>query len=476
MKKGYGVRLFVFLLLSGTVLFAEEAAVSDNSANAAIHQWDKNATAQSLGLEPFQMPDDIYPLYPWDHIAAWGYSYQPKETAIEMMAECNFTMPGFVYADEAELCAENGLKYIVEAELPFSRDKIPALTIEEAEEYIQKTVESTKNDPNCIGYYLIDEPGANLFPGLAKLVAAVKKYAPGKLAYINLFPSYASTIGADRESQLQTYSYEEYLERYIQEVKPQFISYDNYMVEYSEDMSLQERAAIYWRDLLMIRNIAQKYQLPWWNIVSSICILKESSAPAPARLAFQAYTSLAAGADGLGWYLYYPIEAGYSPIDKSGRKTLTWSYQQVINDQIRVLGKVLKAYDSTSVWFSDLVPVKEPVPAEEPVPVKEPVLTEKLPTNPGDVVKEIQLSWSPNGGEISDTPSVMVGQFKAKDGTHDAVMVVNLNFGRSVKVEAVPTEEGKNITAVSPIDGQTDERPSSGWWILPGHGRLFIIR
>ena len=53
-------------------------------------------------------------------------------------------------------------------------------------------------------------------PALAKAVAAVKRFAPGKLAYINLYPNYA-TIGAPNLSQLGTDSYADYLERFIAE-------------------------------------------------------------------------------------------------------------------------------------------------------------------------------------------------------------------------------------------------------------------
>ena len=419
--------------------------------------WDENATAESLGLEPLTLPADFYPLYPWDHLPA---KYQPIDVAIASMAECGFTMPGFVSANEKALCETHGLKYMTHIDV--NREKLPTLTEEEADRLIQNAVAATKNDPNLIGYYLIDEPGAGLFPGLAKLVAAIKKHAPGKLAYINLFPSYATTIGSDRESQLQTHSFTEYLERFVQEVKPQVISYDNYMVEYSEDMTHLERSSIYYRDLVEVRRVAEKYGLPWWNIVSSLCIQDESSPPSPARTAFQAYTSLAAGANGLGWFLYYPLGWSYAPIDKEGRKTLTWTYQRAVNEQTRTLGAYLNNYDSTALWFS------EPAPAMPN--------GEKLPTNPGDVVASVDLAWSKMGKNLTETPQILVGQFKAKDSSHDAVMVVNLNFGRSVKADLKPVAEGKSITAISPVDGQPEEMPKNGWWILPGHGRLFLLK
>jgi hypothetical protein len=69
------------------------------------------------------------------------------------------------------------------------------------------------------------------FGALAKAVAAVRKYAPGKLATINLYPNYATIWQMNQvKSQLGTATYTEYLERFVNEVKPMVISYDNYMV------------------------------------------------------------------------------------------------------------------------------------------------------------------------------------------------------------------------------------------------------
>jgi hypothetical protein len=55
------------------------------------------------------------------------------------------------------------------------------------------------------------------------VVKALKKFAPDDEAMINLFPTYA------RDDQLGTNGYEEYIDRFINEVGTQYISFDNYM-------------------------------------------------------------------------------------------------------------------------------------------------------------------------------------------------------------------------------------------------------
>jgi hypothetical protein len=92
----------------------------------------------------------------------------------------------------------------------------------------------------------------------------VKQLAPGKLACINLYPNYASS------SQLDTKNYAEYLERYVAEVKPQFISYDNYNVQYSMDLTGRARAAKYYTNLLQVRRVAIKHGLQFGTLSARI--------------------------------------------------------------------------------------------------------------------------------------------------------------------------------------------------------------
>ncbi len=146
-----------------------------------------------------------------------------------------------------------------------------------------------------------------------------EKVRAGKLAYINLFPDYA-TLGAKDVSQLETPTYAEYLERYTAEVKPQFVSYDNYMVQYSLDLREPAKAASYYKNLLDVRRVALASAIPFWNIVSSNQVRKFTTIPSPANLAHQAYTTLAAGGRGLSWYTYYAGGYGYAPVDSAAQR------------------------------------------------------------------------------------------------------------------------------------------------------------
>lgn len=449
------------------------AAMGQDDAEAPV-TWDPNATAESLGLTPWQVPEDYFPVFPWDHLEDWMSKYQTLENAMSSMRECDFTLSGFVASREQALEAQkNGLRCIYEAHIEVFDER--KLTEEEIaakcagiDAQIKKVVEETKDLENVIGYNLVDEPGVYKFKALAAGVAAVKKYAPDKFAYINLYPGYASTIGADVDSQLGTYSYEEYLERFVQEVKPQLLSYDNYMIEYSEDMRDFSRVHVFFSDLFSVRKVAQKYNIPFFFIGSSLCILEPSSPPTAARYAAQAYMPLAAGAEGLTWFLYYPLGWRYSPIDRKGGKTLSWVYMRDMNMQARNIGSYLKRFKSTVLGMDPLYTKEEAGSLPQ------------FPAKPTNVLPNLTTSFSANGPFAdNEKPSVMVGEFAAKDGDDVAALVVNMNLASSVKVTFDKLEGYSTLKIISPVDGSeeivdADEDFEDGFWLIPGHGTLFV--
>lgn len=405
------------------------------------------ATSSEPSPEPFVHSPDLFPILPWDTIHG---DEQARSEVLESIAECNFTLAGFVAPEDLPLCEKLGLRAIMAC-----RQNWQSLSADEIDRAVKEMVDAGGDSPAVLGYYLKDEPGSPAFPALAQAVAAVKKYAPGKLAYINLFPSYA-TVGAPNKSQLGTATYTEYLERFVNEVRPQFLSYDDYMVEYSDDLKDPAKAAIYYADLLEVRRVAQKYGLPFWNIVSCTQIRKQTSIPSPANFAFQAYTTLAAGGRGVSWYKYYQGGYAYAPIDNTQKKTLTWRYLQAVNHQLQVLGPIMNRLTSTGVFFTSPPPAKD------------------LPLLPGKVVQEVHSTASPRG--FSDArPPVMVGEFRDGEG-RDCVMLVNLSLETSTNVKIDTVKSYKTKQVVSAEDGSLsplDEE--NGYWLPAGQGVLIKL-
>jgi hypothetical protein len=368
-----------------------------------------------------------------------------RKKGLQGMADCYFTMADAADPQNYSLCEKLGLSVIVSEGPHLTTNEWIKMSDEEIDNYIKAMIKKAGHSKAIIGYHICDEPSATAFPALAKAVAAVKKYAPGKLAAINLYPNYATIWQMDQiKSQLGTKSYTEYLERFVNEVKPQILSYDNYMVEMSMDQAIKEKAKSYYTNLVEVRRIAQKYHLPFVNVVSSNQIRPFTTIPSPANLAFQAYTTLAAGAGGIRWYTYHGQAYGYNPIDKEENKTLTWRYLQEVNRQLSVLGPLMKKLTSTGVYFTSPAP------------------DSTLPLLPGQWVEKVE----------TDVP-MMVGEFVSATGTK-YVMVVNLSLEKSARFDLKTKIDQEKIWTVD-VGENGRLVPAShknGIWLTAGQGIL----
>jgi len=364
---------------------------------------------------------------------------------LQGMAECNLNVADAADPQDYSLCEKLGLSVVVSEGPHLLGGDWLKLSDTEIDEYIKNMVKKAGRSKSIIGYHICDEPSALAFPALAKAVAAVKKYAPGKLATINLYPNYATIWQMDQiKSQLGTKTYTEYLEKFVNEVKPQVMSYDNYMVEMSIDLQNKEKAANYYTNLVEVRRIALKNNIPFWNVVSSNQIRPYTTIPSPANLAFQAYTSLAAGAGGIRWYTYHGQAYGYNPLDKEENKTLTWRYLQEVNRQLSILGPIIKKLTSTGVYFTS--------PAPEA----------SLPLLPGKWVEKVD----------TDVP-MMIGEFVSSKGIK-YVMVVNLSLEKSAKFDLKTKIDQEKIWTVSVGEnGKLDQAShKNGIWLTAGQGVL----
>jgi hypothetical protein len=399
----------------------------------------------SPGSDRFSSPD-FFPILPWDNINQLGQPDLDRAVGMRSIAECNFTIVGFVTPEELPACESLGLAAIVRlGSRPAMREKLRDSSDEEIDTFVKAMVDRSGGSKAVIGYYLCDEPGASLFPKLAQAVRAVKKYAPGKLAYINLFNGGASP-GAKINSKLEADGFEDYLEKYVQIVKPQFISYDNYMVEYSLDMRNPKFAAAYYRDLIVVRRVALTSHLPFWNIVSCNQIRPETTIPSPANLLFQAYTTLAAGGRGVSRYHYYQGGYAYAPIDGSKHRTLTWQYLQLVNRQLRTIGPSMNHLTSTGLFLTS------------------PPVAGSLPLLPGRLIQAVK----------ANVP-MMVGEFTSDDQV-DHVMLVNLSLEESAHCLLQTTAKRKDVQIISAEDGSSlTYNQEAGLWLVAGQGVLISL-
>jgi hypothetical protein len=389
--------------------------------------------------------DDLYPITSWEPMAVTTNSFGADRNGLASLQDCGFTIGAFIRPEHISLCEQLHMPALLADGFPEAQSKWARLSDEQIEARVRRIIGNTAANPTVVGYFLEDEPVASEFSALGKAVQAVKKLAPGKLAYINLFPDYA-IVGARDISQLEAATYGEYLQKYLATVKPQFVSYDNYQIQYSMDQAATATAASYYHNLLEVRKYAMESQVPFWNIVASSQITTQFPPPSAANLQLHAYTSLAAGAQGLSWYTYYSQGYQYSAVDTSGTRAATWPLLKMVNDQVKTLGKVLRPRKSTGVYFTAPLPY------------------DGAPGLPGRYIESIS----------ADAP-LMIGEFDGGDGSSFA-MVVNLELRHSAKLLIRPRKPGGILRQLSSMDTIEQQLPPEGaLWLTAGQGVLLHI-
>lgn len=223
------------------------------------------------------------------------------------------------------LCEKYGLKAIV------ARSRLPA--------------DKLPTGPALWGYMVRDEPSAAEFPDLTEQVAAIRRERPGKLAFINLFPNYASA-GA-----LGTETYDEHVERFAREVDVDVLCMDHYPRMRPDADGRQG----YCDNLEVMRRVAQERGIPFWNFFNTMPFGPHFD-PTEAQLRWQIYTSLAYGARGVLYFCYWTPVGGHefpkggAIITADGRPTRHYAQAQRINARLKNLGPTLMQLTSTGVY------------------------------------------------------------------------------------------------------------------------------
>lgn len=366
-------------------------------------------------------------------IMAWNTA--PADlAALKKMRECGLTVAGFAAPKTLKLCRQAGLKAIVSDPRVHHYD-FANVDEQIARRNVTSLVREVGKNPAVYGYYLRDEPGANLFPGLAKVAALVRELDPGKWAYINLFPNYASA------EQLNAATYPEYLQKFCDVCQPTTLCYDHYAL--LEDGSMR---AGYWQNLEQMRAVSRRNSLPFWNIVLGVGHLVYRE-PTAADIRFQIYSSLACGARGIAYFEYFSAPEGnyrMAAIDQFGHPTATWSYLQNVNLQVAELAPTLLQLTSDDTYHLNTVP-------------------EGCHGSSGnDLIARI------DGGDF------MAGDFTHRDGSR-YVLIVNKNLTRSAPCSPHFRTPPKNVRLVSPYSGKLTEFSGENAWLAPGQGALLKV-
>ena len=373
--------------------------------------------------------DAFFPIMAWNHAPS-----DPAE--LKRMHDCGLTVAGFATTSQLDAIHAAGMKAIVSDPRVGGYDW-KNVDADDARKKVSSLISEVNQHPAVMGYYLRDEPPADLFPGLEKVASVVRELAPGKWPYINLFPYVAEPW------QLGTKDYDEYLDKFITTCKPTTLSYDHYAL--FDDGSIGPH---YFHNLALMRAAAIKNNVPFWNIVLANSHFR-FRIPTAADFHFQVYATLAFGARGIAYFTYFAPKVGNyrgAAIDQFGNETPTWHNMQNINLQIQKLAPTLLKLRSDGVYFFGNVPTGCAGPSDT------------------------SLLTGIAGGENQ----FLAGDFTHADGSR-WVMMVNRDTKTSYPPSPQFRKPPKKIQMLSPYTGEFVPFEGEYIWVQPGGAALLRL-
>lgn len=293
-----------------------------------------------------------------DHLMTTFWCPPPAtDEALAAVAAEHYTMT-WVPESGLDGAARHGLRAMLQDGL------LSPATLDDAAKRAQldALIDRVKGHPALYAYFITDEPSATAFPGLGRLVAYLRERDPAHLAYINLFPTYASNEQLGTTGDVVT-AYREHLRQYIEVVKPGLISYDHYHFFKSGDGDQ------YFLNLGMIRQAALDAGLPFLNIIQADTIIESWRLPNAQELRWLIYTTLAYGGRGISYFTYWG-PAAYGGLYQDGKRTPLALEVARLNGEVAALSPALMQLDSLGAYHTPPLPLgAEAIPAHSPVQV-----------------------------------------------------------------------------------------------------------
>ena len=305
------------------------------------------------------------------------------------------------------------------------------------------------DSPEIIGYGLRDEPSVADFANLAERANAIRKEHPGKVPYVNLFPSYANKA-------LGVATYDEYVKQFCDLYKPEVLCMDHYPFMHPD----RDTRDAYCEDLAVMRTYALRDRIPFWNFFNTMPFGGHSD-PTEDQLRWQVYASVTYGAKGVLYFCYYTPRSNEFPkggaiIACDDRPTRHYGQAMRINAELKNLGPTLMKLTSTAVYR--VKPTDTPVKILEGAPIRD--LT-RAPHDPAH--------------------DMLVGAFRHADGRR-AVMLMNYRHAftawptvefatDSAKVVEVSKQTGKEV----PVIDDSPDMEGLQLSLDAGEGRLFLL-
>jgi hypothetical protein len=376
-------------------------------------------------------------------VMAWGSSPSDADQ-LRGMRDAGLNISGFCRAQDLEKVQEAGLTCFVRDPYLQRFDPLRPPGDSEIRSAVSELSKQVTNSSAALGFYLKDEPNAQMMPGLGKLAGFLHEAMPDKWPYVNLFPYRVApeTLG--------TSDYDSYVRTLVKTVGQPFLSYDNYSLVNGEMLDY------FYTNLEIVRRLSIETATPFWN-----CILANAHfnymEPSDATFNLQVYATMAYGGRGIQYFTYFAPEIGnyrLAAVDQFGNRTATWEILRRIDNQIHALAPTLVRLHSTGVYHYPDVP-------EQGKPLAESKLIESVETTQRYV-------RPPVGGRF------LVGEFEDREG-RPYFLLVNKDLKNSFQFKLRLRQEGRKLMRVSPYSGEEQPFAREMDWLAPGAGILFRV-
>ena len=312
---------------------------------------------------------------------------------------------------------------------------------EEKMKELDTVIDRVKDNPALGAYYIVDEPGPEAFPEIAKLITRIKGRDSKHLCFVNLLPIYGVPIKVGQDP---ARTYIKYVRDYIKTVHPELLSYDYYNF-YRKGTGIPYDGNVYFVHLELIRQAAQKANIPFMNIIQASNFERDWRFPVAEELRWQVYTTLAYGGRGISYFLYWGPEK-YRGLYRDGKPTNLVEAVSRLNLEMEKLGPVLMSKNSLGVYHTGDLPFGA-VPLRTDSPVR-----------------------------ILSPRQLVLGLFGSEE-TVDSFMIVNRDYSKPAIVEFAVQGHPK-VEELDRITGQWREVKLSSLGVCvmslePGDGRFF---
>jgi hypothetical protein len=374
---------------------------------------------------------------------AWGNSPSDEEQ-LRGMRDAGLNISGFCRTQDLSLVRSAGLTCFVRDQRIQSLDPLRVPSDDDLRRRFAELKTQVGGSAAALGFYLRDEPNAQMMPGLAKIAGLLREAMPDQWPYVNLYPYRVSPQA------LGTSDYDSYVRMLVKSIGQPFLSYDNYSLVNGEMLDS------FYTNLEIIRRLSIETSTPFWN-----CILANSHfnymEPSDATFNLQVYATLAYGGRGIQYFTYFAPEIGnyrLAAIDQFGNRTPTWDMLRRINNQIHALAPTIIRLHSTGVYHYPDAP-------EQGRPLTQSRLIE-------GVEMTQRYVRPPVAGRF------LVGEFEDAD-RRPYFLIVNKDLKNSFQFRIRLKQQEAKLLRVSPYSGEEQPFGREMDWLAPGAGILFRV-